>query len=416
MFENTLITVGPNVTVGTVAEGTLVNMFKDCPNLKEVILEIGSLAPNVTPEQAMGGVLGGTTGTKAEGGELNIIWLAAPENGGSTETDTDATPLTLDDMINASGLSTEVLDNTKVAVTDGNGNTSEPTKFMAATGVKMTVTHDGIPLESIELTVGQEYNIHINAQVTPVWATDKRVVVSIIDKSIAKQSYIITKQGITSFIKAFSPGTTYLRVTHGDYSAQIKVTVKEAPVAVESITLNETSVDLVTGVTVTLKATVKPDNATDPAVSWSSSDDKVATVKDGVVTATGAGEATITAKAGGKTAECKVTVKAATVAVTGVTLNKTSLDMKVGDSETLTATVAPTEATNKAVTWKSSKESVATVDSEGKVTAVAAGEATITVTTTDGEKTAECKVTVKAVPITSISDPDNYSNGGSNPF
>jgi uncharacterized protein YjdB len=287
---------------------------------------------------------------------------------------------------------------------------------MAATGVKMTVTHDGIPLESIELTVGQEYNILINANVTPGWATDQHVVVSIIDRSIAKQSYIKTKQEIISIIKAYSPGTTYLRATHGDYSAQIKVTVKEAPVAVESITLNETSVDLVTGVTVTLKATVKPDNATDPAVSWSSSDDKVATVKDGVVTATGAGEATITAKAGGKTAECKVTVKAATVAVTGVELNKTSLDMKVGDSETLTATVAPTEATNKAVTWKSSKESVATVDSEGKVTAVAAGEATITVTTTDGEKTAECKVTVKAVPITSISDPDNYSNGGSNPF
>jgi hypothetical protein len=55
-------------------------------------------------------------------------------------------------------------------------------------------------------------------------------VVSIIDKSIAKQSYIITKQGITSFIKAFSPGTTYLRATHGDYSAQIKVTVKAVPI------------------------------------------------------------------------------------------------------------------------------------------------------------------------------------------
>ena len=93
-----------------------------------------------------------------------------------------------------------------------------------------------------------------------------------------------------------------------------------------------------------------------------------------------------------------LTVKStATVAVTGVTLDQTSLDMKVGDTETLTATVAPTDATNKAVTWKSSKESVATVDADGKVTAVGAGTATITVTTTDGSFTATCTVTVSKV-------------------
>ena len=93
-----------------------------------------------------------------------------------------------------------------------------------------------------------------------------------------------------------------------------------------------------------------------------------------------------------------LTVKStATDAVTGVTLDQTSLDMKVGDTETLTATVAPTDATNKAVTWKSSKESVATVDADGKVTAVGAGTATITVTTTDGSFTATCTVTVSKV-------------------
>ena len=89
-----------------------------------------------------------------------------------------------------------------------------------------------------------------------------------------------------------------------------------------------------------------------------------------------------------------LTVKVPTVGVTGVTLNKTTLPLTVGDTETLTATVAPTDASNKAVTWKSSKESVATVDADGKVTAVGAGTATITVTTTAGEKTATCKVTV----------------------
>lgn len=92
-----------------------------------------------------------------------------------------------------------------------------------------------------------------------------------------------------------------------------------------------------------------------------------------------------------------LTVKVPTVGVTGVTLNKTTLPLTVGDTESLTATVAPTDASNKAVTWKSNKESVATVDANGKVTAVAAGEATITVTTTDGSFTATCTVTVSKV-------------------
>ena len=84
----------------------------------------------------------------------------------------------------------------------------------------------------------------------------------------------------------------------------------------------------------------------------------------------------------------------ATVAVTGVTLNKTTLSLEKGASETLTATVAPDNATNKAVTWSTSDANVATVSKEGKVTARGAGTATITVKTTDGEKTATCAVTV----------------------
>ncbi|MDL2308029.1 Ig-like domain-containing protein [Bacteroidales bacterium OttesenSCG-928-C03] len=80
-------------------------------------------------------------------------------------------------------------------------------------------------------------------------------------------------------------------------------------------------------------------------------------------------------------------------AVTGVSLSKSTLSLKVGDSETLTATVSPDDADDKAISWKSSDNSVATVSS-GKVTGVAAGKATITVTTNDGGKTATCEVTV----------------------
>lgn len=188
--------------------------------------------------------------------------------------------------------------------------------------------------------------------------------------------------------------------------------------AVTGVSLDKKELPLVVGQTQTLTATVAPDNATDKTVKWASSDAAVATVDSvGKVTAVAAGEATITVTATNGTDDtsddkidsCKVKVSAAAVAVTGVTLSKTELDLIVGGSETLTATVAPTDATNKAVTWKSNKESVATVDANGKVTAVGVGEATITVTTTDGSKTADCTVKVKTP---AINPRDSFGDGG----
>ena len=101
-----------------------------------------------------------------------------------------------------------------------------------------------------------------------------------------------------------------------------------------------------------------------------------------------------------------------TIAVTGVTLNKTSTTLTVGGSERLTATVAPGDATDKAVTWASSNTAVATVDASGNVTAVSAGTATITVTTADGGKTAICTVTVRSNSggVGYVPSPSNPSN------
>ena len=158
-----------------------------------------------------------------------------------------------------------------------------------------------------------------------------------------------------------------------------------------SLSLNTLTLDV--GDSETLNATVQPDNATNQNVTWSSNNAEVATVENGVVTAIGEGETTITVttKDGCKTATCIVTV---TVPVTGVKLNKETLELFTDGSETLTATVEPGNATNKNVTWSSSDETIATVDNNGTVTAVGAGEATITVTTEDGSKTATCQVTV----------------------
>ena len=169
---------------------------------------------------------------------------------------------------------------------------------------------------------------------------------------------------------------------------------ESSPVLATGVTLNKTTLSLVKGSSETLTATVAPDDTTDTTLTWSTSNENVATVNNnGVVTAVGAGTATITVTtANGKTATCEVTVS---VLASGVSLNKNNLSLIKGSSETLTATVAPADTTDKTVNWTSSNTSVVTV-ANGTVTAVAAGMATITVTTANG-KTATCEVTVSVL-------------------
>ena len=176
-------------------------------------------------------------------------------------------------------------------------------------------------------------------------------------------------------------------------------------VSVTGVTLDKSSISILVGASETLAATVSPKDAANKKVSWKSDKPEIATVDaNGKVTGVKAGEATITVTTedGGKTATCKVTVSDKEIKVTGVKLNKSETSLLVGGNETLTATVLPEDATNQNVTWKSDKPEIATVDANGKVTGVAAGEATITVTTEDGGKTATCKVTVKPNLVSEI--------------
>ena len=201
-------------------------------------------------------------------------------------------------------------------------------------------------------------------------------------------------------VTAVAEGEATITARAGDKSAVCKLTVAApapAEVAVSSITLDATTLNLKIGDIVTLYATVLPKNATDKTVRWSSSDSKIATVSDeGDVEAIAEGTATITAQAGEKSATCKVSVATNVVSVTSVTLDKTTLNLKPGYSEDITATVKPDNATDKTLTWTSSNPEVATVYGfgmcSGTVTALAPGEAIITAEA--GGKTATCKVTV----------------------
>lgn len=169
---------------------------------------------------------------------------------------------------------------------------------------------------------------------------------------------------------------------------------EESPaIAVTGVKVTPANLTLVIGETSKLDATVEPADATDKTVLWSSSNAAVAMVgSDGLVAALKEGTATITASAGGKSTTCNVTVVTTYVEATGLTLDKTALELTEGDTYTLSATIAPADASNKYPEWTSSDSDVAVVDGNGKVVALKAGSATITATV-DKQK-ASCQVTV----------------------
>ena len=166
----------------------------------------------------------------------------------------------------------------------------------------------------------------------------------------------------------------------------------QKPVAVEEVKL-DAAVRVPRGGEKQLVAVVLPEGATYDAVVWSSDDETVATVdENGLVKAVGRGETKIKAAVGEKSAECTVTVY---VAVTGISLDKTELELSVeGTSVKLAVDFEPfgVDESEKVVTWTSSKPDVATVAEDGTVSPVAEGEATVTAKCADF--TAECKVTV----------------------
>ena len=165
-------------------------------------------------------------------------------------------------------------------------------------------------------------------------------------------------------------------------------------VPVSTVNIKPDKLSMALGTITHLKAVFEPSDATIQEVTWSSTDTNIAEVdKDGNVTAKGNGSATINVITinGNKTATCAVTV---TIPVTGVTLTPETAELKVDETKNLIITVAPETATNKKYTCTSDKESVATVDNTGLITAKSVGTAKITVTTEDGNKTATCTVTV----------------------
>lgn len=193
------------------------------------------------------------------------------------------------------------------------------------------------------------------------------------------------------------------------------LTNTNAPVvAVTGVSVSPATVTVGLGSTQQLNATIAPANATNQNVTWTSSNTAIATVNaSGLVTAVAAGTATITVKTvdGNKTATSAITVAA--IPVSSAAVSPTSASLYAGNTQQLTVTISPANATNKNVTWSSSNSAVATVNSSGLVTAVSAGTVTITATTQDGNKTASAAITVN--PNTNFTvyfyKPSNWGTG-----
>ena len=171
----------------------------------------------------------------------------------------------------------------------------------------------------------------------------------------------------------------------------------QEPVMVSSIVLSESSIVVEDGTSWFLSATVEPQDAETPFVTWESSDESVATVDGGgVVTAIGGGTCTITCRAidgSGVYAECQVTVPSV---ISSIELSQTILYMVVDGTKTLTATIEPASAANSTLRWESSDESIATVDANGTIIAIEPGNCTITCFATDGSAVeATCLVIVQ---------------------
>lgn len=280
----------------------------------------------------------------------------------------------------------------KATAKDGSAASGSCAITVAAT----QVTSISVLPESATIKVGATQQL--TASVLPNDATDKTYTWS----STATDVATVSADGLVTAIKA---GSATIKATANDGSG----VVGECAVTVENIMPTAITMATSLGFTVgddakTLTPTFTPANTTDQTVTWTSSDEAVATVVNGVVTPIGEGTCTVTATSNADNsvkAVCNVSVVASTVAVESVSLPATQ-DVYFGKTATLTATVTPDDATNKAVSWESSDAETVSVDANGVVTGNKIGSATITVTTEDGGKTATCVVTVSHKHIESI--------------
>lgn len=256
-----------------------------------------------------------------------------------------------------------------------------------------------IPVTSVSIsqnaaTLNKGETLTLTAAVGPSNTTEDRS----ISWSSDNTSVVTVKDGV---VTAVGPGTARITASHGKYYASCTATVFSPMTGIE---LGQTTLSVIEGYTGTLSVNVLPEDTTDDCkVAWSSSDDTIAAVKDGIVTGVREGNCEITAKCGAYSVTCQVTV-IPFVEVEGITLDVEEWQFEeVGGAKKLNAEVLPADASFGSVSFTSSAPEVATVSPDGVVTAV--GEGTAVITATAGGKTAICTVAVPKPDVVIVLDP-----------
>lgn len=306
-------------------------------------------------------------------------------------------------------------DDTDVATVSADGTVSA---VRAGTAYVTVVSNDGkktakckitvlchvssVEIETQTITGFVNTEIPLNVTVLPERATNKNVKWESLNEDVA----MITREGK---LRLWAPGTATIKVTSEDNPlASATMTVKVS-VHSESVVIDQATADLFEGESVQLSAEIKPYN--DPSlITWSSSDPSVATVSaTGLVEARKLGKITVKAQANDNAehyAICTVNVKRH---VTSVSITSAASFIFKGTDYPFKATVYPSDASEKTVIWSSSDEKVAKVDSNGRVSGVGVGSATITATTTDGQKTASRNITVEpCIDRVEVAPSDQY--------
>lgn len=239
-----------------------------------------------------------------------------------------------------------------------------------------------ITLDKSELSLKVGSSDMLTATVNPANATDKNVQWSSSDASIVKVN--------NGKVTALKSGTATITAAAGSSSAQCVITV---PVEIESLSLDKSELTLTIDETATLHATINPDNATDKTVIWSSSDNTIAQVENGVVVGMSKGAATIKAEAGGKTAECKVTIVPKTA--TGIEIIGAKTSMLINETQTLSYKLIPDKSeADGLLIWSSSNQDVLTIAPNGTCKAISEGVATVTIHNSDNSLSDSVEITV----------------------
>lgn len=300
--------------------------------------------------------------------------------------------------------------------TRGNKVGAEPlSKTIVVNVSKPNTPVASLSLDKAALLLPVNGTYSLSATVGPDDATNKKVNWKLKDSTRASD-VSVDSTGTVKVLRNFATPVIVVAETDGVDLTSAHLTqecsVSVNTVAVDGISLSDTSITLYKNSYKTISAIVTPSGAADPAVTWTTSNDKIATVDStGKITAVGLftdkdyGDCVITAQTSNSTVRATVAVHVLTsIPITSLTLNKSDLALNVGDEETLTVTGTPSNATNKTLLWTSSNKDVASVTAGGKVTAAGKGTAVIRAEATDGSgKYVSCVVTVNNIQILNVS-------------